>query len=188
LEVCLHAKFILSSLSTLLSEKEIDQLLQLTVEEADSFLKALEIGITAKDRQVKCYDVCSFSVTEALKILTNLSSNVKNCENIVRSIAIPSFVALLISGSTTEQKAVCQLIWKVLRTPSIGPKFKEQLISSELSIEDCVTSLQESEDEELVMLSDAVLLSMDTALNEGKIKIPAYCMGHIYNPSARPNP
>lgn len=159
LEIRLHAKFILSCLSKFLSEKEIDQLLQLTFEEKDSFLKALQVGITANNRQVDC-DTYSFSVTEALKALNNMSTNLKNCETIIESDVVPSLAALLISGSTSEQKAGCELIWKILSLPTVGPKFKEQLVTSEVLIADCVIPLSKSDDKELKVLANCVLFSM----------------------------
>lgn len=166
LEVCLHAKFILSSLSTLLSENEVDQLLQLTFEEKEVFLKALQVGITANNRQVDC-NRCSFFVSEALTTLKNLVANLRNCEMIVGSDIIPSLAALLITGSISEQKAGCEFIWKVLTMPNVGPNFREQLQASEISIEDCITPLLASDNEELIMLADAVLFFMDTTKNEG---------------------
>lgn len=166
LEVCLHARFILSCLTTLLSEKEVDQLLQLTSEEQDSFLKALQISTTANDREVKC-NAFSFSVTEALKSLNNLAMNIENCEMIIESNLVPSLAAVLISGNISEQKAVCELVWNVLRRPTVGSKFKVLLGSSVISIEDCVSPLLKSGDEELVILAESVLFSMDTPESEG---------------------
>lgn len=173
LEVCLHAKFVLSYLSALLSAKEVDELLLLTFEEQDSFLEALQVGTSTNNRQVDC-KTCSFSVSEALRTLKNLAANLGNCEMLIKSDIIPSLAASLISGVISEQKAGCELIWKLLRAPTVGPKFREKIQSSEISIEDCISPLLLYDDEELIMLADCVLFSMVAAENEG-MKFRIFC-------------
>ena len=155
----------------LLSQAEIEQLLQLSLEEHDTFLGALKDSITAVSRLVK-FDMCSFSVTEALRTIKHLASNLKNCDMIIGGDIVPSLAALLISGSISEQNAGCDLIWTLLRLPTVGPKFKKELESNEISMEECVSSLSKSSnDEEVIILAESVLFSMDMNY-EGMVSSP----------------
>lgn len=162
-EVSLHAKFILASISSLLSEAELDQLLSLTPKEQVSFIKAFCSGVTSESREVECSG-CSFLVKEALSAITNLVVNAKNCEMIVKSDSIvSSLAALLVAGSLSEQKAGCELMWTILSMQNtFGSEFKDKLLASEIAI----APLLKLDDPELVILVNNILFYLDK--NEGK--------------------
>lgn len=165
-EIRLHAKLILGYLSSLLSEEEIKDSLQLMASDMDTFLEAIKLSTTSNSHTVLCQD-CSFSTVEALTGLNNLVIDTKNCQATVHKNIVPSLVALLACGSTSEQKAGCRLLWSILGSPDVGPKFKEQLQSSEIPIVDCFSSLFASEDESLSLLAHCILFILDTS--EGPI-------------------
>ena len=158
-DVRLHSKFILGSLSELLSHDEVDELLQLTVSEMTSFLEAFECSTTSSSHAVHCLNSV-FSLAEAVLSLNSLLVNDKNCEMIIAKNVVPALFTLLACGSISEQISGCQLIWNLLLSPKYGLKFKQQLM--ELSMEDCLRIFLESKSNNLSLLSSCLLFLLDS--------------------------
>lgn len=160
-DVRLHSKFILGSLSELLSPNEVDELLQLTLSEMRSFLEAFEHSTTNNSHAVHCLNSV-FSLTEAILSLNSILVNDKNCEMIIAKNVVPALFTLLACGSISEQISGCQLIWNLLLSPKYGLKFKQQLMSSELQMEDCLRIFVESKNCNLSLLSSCLLFLLES--------------------------
>ena len=164
----LHSKFILGSLSELLSHDEVEQLLQLMPSTMKKFLEAIESSTTNNSHEVHCLESV-FSLSEAILSLNSLLINEKNCEMIVSKNVIPALVTLLACGSTSEKESGCQLIWNLLLSPKHGLQFKQQLASSEISIDDCLSCFPDSENNALSSLSSCLFFLLDPNKRNGML-------------------
>ena len=160
----LHAVFILGFLSALLSQKEIDELLKLPIADMTCFITALQNSTTSNSHEVKVSDSV-FSVPVALLSLENLLVNFEVCSILMKIDIVPSMLTLLACGSKFEQRACCQFLWSIL---VFIPEFKNEILSSDHHIEECLASLLESGDTSLVPLTFSLLFLIESNGTEGK--------------------
>ena len=163
----LHAVFILGFLSALLSQKEIDELLKLSITDMTCFITALEDSTTSNSHEVKMSDSV-FPITIALHSLKNLFVNSEVCTILIKMDIVPSLLTLLACGSKCEQRACCQFLWSVLLSQKFSQEFKIEILSGDHPIKECLTSLLESGDTNLISVTSSLLLLFDSDNTESK--------------------
>jgi len=163
----LHAVFILGFLSVLLSKEEIDELLKLTIADMTCFITALQNSTTSDSHEVKVSDSV-FSVPVALLSLKNLLVNSEVCSILMKMDIVPSMLTLLACGSKTEQGSCCQFLWSIIVSQKFTAEFKCELMSSDHHIKECLISLLNSGDTNLVALTSSLLFVIDSNSTESK--------------------
>jgi len=163
----LHAVFILGFLSALLSQKEIDELLKLSIADITSFITALENSTTSNSHEVKVSDSV-FPIPVALHSLKNLFVNSEVCTILMKMDIIPSMMTFLACGSKSEQTTCCLLLWSVLVSQKFPQKFKNEILSCDHPIKECLASLLESGDTNLISLTTSLQFLLDSNHIESK--------------------
>ena len=158
----LHAKLTLAFVSSTLQEEEVQELMCLAPEDADSLLATLGEATSANDRKAG-----GFTVIELILALVELVVCHRNLELIAKVDILPSVVAALSCGSIQEQQATCQLLWSLLSQAS----FRAIAGGDEFPLLELLEPLQKSDDDSLQLLASCILFELKDTSIKGKLYI-----------------
>ena len=177
LDVSLIAKLILGSVSSILFQNELDELLLLNESAMDGLLSSLHMGLKSAERVVKCNDSIKFTVPEALLSLNCFLGSKGNREKIIeRNIISTVIVAILNHGTPTEQKAGCQILWNLFNSKDEKLRTKLQLDVAKNHLP--LDSLVQSEERGLKLLSSCASYVMNATEEERGLFIDTFLSVH----------
>ena len=156
------SKLILCKLSSLLTPEQINDLLIFESKDMQKFLTAFEDHSTAVNRDIQVMNFI-FSGEEVICALSSLIQQAQNKASVVDRNISSSLAAVIGCGEIQEQKAGCELLWKLMTDPS----FCEQIIASELPFDELLKSLQSSSDADLSLLASSILLDLQNVGENG---------------------
>ena len=147
----LHAKLILSYVSAILTDDEINEFIQLSSSSADCLITILGEASTSTVRKAN-----GFTVTELANGMNQLLICNGNREYLAKPVLVPTIVSILSCGNTQEQLASCKLLWNLLEDGT----FKRIVKDSDLPLTDLLEQLKNSEEKNLCSLASCVLIDL----------------------------
>ena len=151
MSMILHAKLILSYVSAILTDDEINEFIQLSSSSADCLITILGEASTSTVRKAN-----GFTVTELANGMNQLLVCNGNREYLAKPVLVPTIVSILSCGNMQEQLASCKLLWNLLEDGT----FKRIVKDSDLPLTDLLEQLKNSEEKNLCSLASCVLIDL----------------------------